>query len=194
MLEEVEMAPGLLDRVMDGATVGLALGTDKAAAGREVELDVEALASRVERTGGDEPRRGDAEGQLKEIVVAHAGTSGVGTVGDRSSAPVCRRADRPSRTSPRRARKGASLTAVRPVDKRPAMRIKPHSGRSSGPHPPTQFVEEPYFPQYVAVQAFISGLPMPCSCASMPRSISSLDGNPHCGARKDCLKLLYLLR
>jgi Type IV secretory system Conjugative DNA transfer len=41
------------------------------------------------------------------------------------------------------ARKGASLTAVRPVDKRSAMRIKPHSERSSRPHPPTQFVEEP---------------------------------------------------
>ena len=41
------------------------------------------------------------------------------------------------------ARKCASLTAVRPHDRRSAIRIKPHSDRSAAVIAPTQFVEGP---------------------------------------------------
>ena len=42
------------------------------------------------------------------------------------------------------ARKCASLTAVRPHDRRSAIRIKPHSDRSAAVFAPTQFVEGPF--------------------------------------------------
>jgi hypothetical protein len=71
MLEEVEVPPGLLGDVVHGASGGLALRAIEAGAGLEVEPDVEAFVGSVEVGRRDEPRRGDAKGELKEVVVAH---------------------------------------------------------------------------------------------------------------------------
>ena len=65
MLEEVEVPPGLLLRVVDGAAARVALRAVETATCLEIELDVEAPLDRVELGRCDEPRRGDAEGQLK---------------------------------------------------------------------------------------------------------------------------------
>ena len=76
MLEEVEMAPGLLDRVVHGASARVALRAIEAAASLEVELDIEAPLGGVERGGRDEPRRRDAEGKLEKVSVAHGAPRG----------------------------------------------------------------------------------------------------------------------
>ena len=125
MLKEIQVPPRLLDRVVHGASGGLALRTREARSRLEVELDVEALLVEIEVGGRDEPRRLDAERKLKQVSVAHL-APGL----DRSWRPVCRRAGQPSRTSPQGARKGASLTAARHHGRRSAIRIKPHSDRS----------------------------------------------------------------
>ena len=71
MLEEVEMPPGLLHRVVRRA-VGLgAVGAREAATCREVDLDVEAELLSVEGGGLDQPRRHDAERQLQQIGITH---------------------------------------------------------------------------------------------------------------------------
>ena len=89
MLEEVEVPPGLLDGVVHGASGGLALRAVEAGAGLEVELDVEALVGGVEVGRGDEPRRGDAEGELKEVIVAHAAPWGWVDPGSQCAAVPC---------------------------------------------------------------------------------------------------------
>ena len=48
MLEEVEVSPGLLDGVVHPASVRVALGTIEAAAGLEVEPDIEAAFFTIE--------------------------------------------------------------------------------------------------------------------------------------------------
>ena len=78
MLEEVEVSPGLLGGVVHGAPGGLALRAVEARAGLEVELDVEALVGSVEVGRRHEPRRADAEGELKEVIVAHAAPGRLG--------------------------------------------------------------------------------------------------------------------
>ena len=78
MLEEVEVSPGLLGGVVHGAPGGLALRAIEARAGLEVELDIEALVGSVEVGRRDEPRRGDAEGELEEVIVAHAAPGRLG--------------------------------------------------------------------------------------------------------------------
>ena len=139
MLKEVQVPPDLLDRVVHGASGGLALRTLEARSRLEVELDVEALLVEVEVGGRDKPRRLDAERELQEVSVAHV-APGL----DRSWHPVCRRAGRPSRTSPQRARKCASLTAARHNGERSAIRIKPHSDRSAAQNHPLRTSRRPF--------------------------------------------------
>ena len=62
---EIEMPPRPLACVVDGATFGLALGAGEAAAGFEIELDIETLLGAIERRRCDEPRRRDAKGKLE---------------------------------------------------------------------------------------------------------------------------------
>lgn len=77
VLAEVEMPPFLHRGVVHRA-VGLgAAWTREAAAAREVDLDVEALAFGVEVARLDHPRRHQAMGKLKQVGVAH-GMSGAG--------------------------------------------------------------------------------------------------------------------
>ncbi len=127
MLEEIEVPPRLLGGVVHGATVGVAVWAGEARAGFEVDADIEALLAAVEDGRCHEPGRGDAEGKLEEVVVAHVGAR----AGVRSWRPVCRRAGRPSRPSPRGRPKWPALTAARHVGLRSAIRIKLPSDRSS---------------------------------------------------------------
>ena len=123
VLEEVEMAPLLLDGVVHGATARVALRAAEAAACLEVERDIEAPLGGVERGRCDEPRRRDAEGELKEVIVAHV-APGLGSILAASVPP-----DRPAlKDKPPR---GAQ---VRVLDRRPPRRrIALPSGSSSPP-------------------------------------------------------------
>ena len=138
MLKEIEMPPRLLNRVVHGASGNLALGAVEARARIEVERDIEPLVIEIEVGGGNKPRRLDAERKLQEVSVAHLAPRL-----DRSWHPVCRRAGRPSRTSPRGRVKYASLTATRHVGERSAIRIKQHSARSTPPDDPLKLSRRP---------------------------------------------------
>ena len=71
MLEEVQMAPRLLDGVVHRAVALTALGAGKAAAGLEVDLDVEPLVLGVELGVRHHPGRHQPESELEQIDVAH---------------------------------------------------------------------------------------------------------------------------
>src|SRR5215475_14527294 len=80
VLKEIEVAPGLLHRVVHRAVGLAALGTGKAATGLEVDLDIQPLLVGVELGVHYHPRRHQAECELEQIDVAHG----------LSSCPVCR--------------------------------------------------------------------------------------------------------
>src|SRR5215472_8275835 len=80
VLKEIEVAPGLLHRVVHRAVGLAALGTGKAATGLEVDLDIEPLLVGVELGVHYHPRRHQAECELEQIDIAHG----------LSSCPVCR--------------------------------------------------------------------------------------------------------
>ena len=61
---------------MNLATVGIAVRTREAAARLEVDADIEPLLLSIEGGRRDEPRRGDAEGKLEEVIVAHERNQG----------------------------------------------------------------------------------------------------------------------
>ena len=65
------MAPGFLGGVVHRTAVGVAVRTGEARAALEVDADVEPLLRRIEVGRRNEPRRGDAEGELEEVVVTH---------------------------------------------------------------------------------------------------------------------------
>ena len=73
VLEEVEVAPGLLARVVDRAAGALALRAGEASATAEVEAQVEASARGVEARPDDAPGLVEAERLLEEVEVTHAG-------------------------------------------------------------------------------------------------------------------------
>ena len=145
MLEEVEVAPGLLDGVVHRAPCGLALGAVEAGAGLEVESDVEALVGSVEVGRGDEPRRGDAEGELEEVIVAHAAPGSWVDPGSQCAAVPCGYQGQALRVALKR----AILDGRRPVGAilrhqdqaalRPLRRPQPtHSVRRGGSKPQWQ--------------------------------------------------------
>jgi hypothetical protein len=68
MLEEVEMAPGLLGGVVRRTTVGAAVRTGGARAAMEIHADVELILHRIEIGRRNEPRRGDAESEPKNCL------------------------------------------------------------------------------------------------------------------------------
>src|SRR5262249_29954843 len=75
VLKEIEVAPGLLHRVVHRAVGLAALGTGKAATGLEVDLDIEPLLVDVEFGVHHHPRRHQAESELEQIDVAHGALS-----------------------------------------------------------------------------------------------------------------------
>ena len=140
MLKEIEMSPRFLDRVVYGAPGGFALRAVEAAACLEIELDVEALLAGVEGGGRHEPRRRDAERELKQVIVAHEAPLEIGAGSILApTMPPCRPAlkDKPSR-----ARKCASLTAARPVGATLRQQDQAALRPLSSPEAPTQIVEE----------------------------------------------------
>jgi len=100
VLEEIEVAPRLLHRVMHRAVGLAALGAGKAAAGLEVDLDVEPLLVGVEFGVRHHPRRHQAESELEQIDIAHGS----------SSTPVRR-----YRAAVLAADQGQALTGARPA-------------------------------------------------------------------------------
>ena len=94
MLEEIQVPPGLLDGVVHRAVGLAALGTREAAAGLEVDLDVEPLPLGVEVGRRHHPRRHQAECELEQIDIAH-GASPLAPF-----AAIVPPSSRPSRTSP----------------------------------------------------------------------------------------------
>src|SRR5262247_1829807 len=96
VLEEIQMPPGLLDGVVHG-TVGLAtLGASKAAAGLEVDLDVEPPVLGVKVSRRHHPRRHQAEGELEQIDITHR-LSPLARVRRHPAAVLAAVKDRPSR-------------------------------------------------------------------------------------------------
>jgi hypothetical protein len=77
VLEEVQMAPGHPLGVVGRAVGGGAMRTGEAAAGGEVDLDVEPLCRGIEVAAGHAPGRGQAQGQLQQVGVAHRRASAV---------------------------------------------------------------------------------------------------------------------
>src|SRR5262245_45952885 len=75
VLKEIEVAPGLLYRVVHRAVGLAALGTGKPATGLEVDLDIEPLLVGVELGVHHHPRRHQAECELEQIDVAHGALS-----------------------------------------------------------------------------------------------------------------------
>src|SRR5215510_9337295 len=75
VLKEIEVAPGLLYRVVHRAVGLAALGTGKPATGLEVDLDIEPLLVGVELGVHYHPRRHQAECELEQIDVAHGALS-----------------------------------------------------------------------------------------------------------------------
>src|SRR5215831_5300379 len=71
VLKEIEVAPGLLHRVVHRAVGLAALGTGKAATGLEVDLYIEPLLVGVELGVHHHPRRHQAECELEQIDIAH---------------------------------------------------------------------------------------------------------------------------
>src|SRR5215475_236370 len=71
VLEEIEVAPGLLDGVVHWAVGLAAIRALKAATNLEVDLDVELLPLGVELGVRHHPRRHQAECELEQIDIAH---------------------------------------------------------------------------------------------------------------------------
>src|ERR1700704_595814 len=94
VLEEIEVAPGFLDRVVHRAVGLAAIGAREAATGLEIDLDVEPLLLGVEVGVSHHPRRHQAECELEQIDIAH-GLSPLAPFA--AIVPPC---SRPSRTSP----------------------------------------------------------------------------------------------
>ena len=118
------MPPRLLCGVVHRASGGFALGAVEAGAGLEVELDVETLVGSVEVGGGDEPRRRDAEGELEEVIVAHAAPGGWVDPGSQCAAVPCGHQGQALRVALKRAI----------LDSRPSRRrAAPPSGSSRTP-------------------------------------------------------------
>lgn len=69
MLEEIKVSSGFLDGVVHRTRRRFTVRALQAAAGFEVELDIEAAVVAVEIGRCDQPRRRDAERKLKEVIV-----------------------------------------------------------------------------------------------------------------------------
>src|SRR5262249_17167658 len=124
VLKEIEVAPGLLHRVVHRAVGLAALGTGKPATGLEVDLDIEPLLVDVELAVHHHPRRHQAECELEQIDIAHGLSSC-------PVAPIVPPCLRPSRTS-----LTVALRTIldRPCARRRSDRAAGTGGCSAGPN------------------------------------------------------------
>jgi hypothetical protein len=77
VLEEVEMAPRHRFGVVDRAVGSTTARAGEAAAGGEVDVDVQAPGRRIELAAGDRPWRHNAQRQLQQTGILHDGVSTV---------------------------------------------------------------------------------------------------------------------
>ena len=71
MLEEIQMPPSLVFRVMDRAAPAPALRAGEPAPPRKIHVQIEPTVHRVERAARHHPRRRKTKGQLEKIGVLH---------------------------------------------------------------------------------------------------------------------------
>ena len=71
MLKEVQVTPRLHDRIVRRTVRGLAIRARKTTAGREVDLQIEALLVGIEFSRLDQPRRHKAKRKLEQVCIAH---------------------------------------------------------------------------------------------------------------------------
>ena len=71
MLEEIQMPPSLVFRVMNRAAIAPALRAGEPAPPRKIHVQIEPTVRRVERAARHHPRRRKTKGQLKKIGILH---------------------------------------------------------------------------------------------------------------------------